>query len=119
MKKIKVAIAEDEVLIRENIKLMLKSMGADVVGESSSGDGIIKKSILTRPDVILMDIRLKGSKNGVQAAHEINSVIKIPVVFMSAYVKPESGKDLNFPLNSQYINKPINHKELQQALRQI
>jgi CheY-like chemotaxis protein len=81
----KILIVEDEVITAMDIKNMLKNFGFDVVGIASTGNNAINKAEEFKPDLVLMDISLKGDMDGIEAAEEIKSLHDIPVVYMSAF----------------------------------
>ena len=78
-------IVEDEHIVAMGIKRMLKGLGYTVTGIASSGDDAISKAESTFPDLVLMDIMLKGDMDGVEAAKEIRGRFDVPVVYLTAY----------------------------------
>ena len=78
-------VVEDEFIVAENIILDLKGFGYTVVGRASTGEQAIEEILELRPDLILMDINLKGSLTGIDVAHEIRTVVKAPIIFLTAY----------------------------------
>ncbi|MDH5743112.1 MAG: response regulator, partial [Candidatus Aminicenantes bacterium] len=81
----KILIVEDENIIALDIRSMLEDLGYMVSDIVSSGEDSIKKASKTRPDLILMDIKLKGSLDGVSAGEEIFKQFRIPIVYLTAY----------------------------------
>jgi DNA-binding NarL/FixJ family response regulator len=67
----KILIVEDEMLISMEIKQKLRAMGYEVVGQAITGESAIQKAGETKPDLILMDIRLKGEMDWIAAASEL------------------------------------------------
>lgn len=108
----RILIVEDEYIVAIGIKRMLKEFGYTITGIASTGEDAIVKAESTFPDVVLMDIMLKGNIDGVEAAKEIKEKFEIPVVYLTAYsdnkilerVKPTE------PLG--YIIKPFDEKDL-------
>ncbi|MBN2734604.1 MAG: response regulator [Methanomicrobiaceae archaeon] len=84
MKGSSILIVEDEMIISMEIGGMLKKLGYNVAGSVISGRGAIQTARDKRPDLILMDIRLKGDMDGIEAAKKIMELYNIPVIFLTA-----------------------------------
>ena len=80
----RILIAEDELLLARDTAYMLEDMGCIVVGVAATADEAVAKAGTFHPDLILMDIRLKGRKDGIDAASEIHSLFCLPLVFITA-----------------------------------
>jgi CheY-like chemotaxis protein len=78
-------IVEDEILIAEELKERLSVLGFSVIAAVDSAEEGIAIATRERPDVVLMDIRLKGEKDGVQATQEIHQQVDVPVVYLTAH----------------------------------
>jgi PAS domain S-box-containing protein len=78
-------IVEDEFLVAESIKADLKRFNYNVVGKAASGEEALQKIAETKPDLILMDINLKGKMTGIDVSNELKKTLNIPVVFLSAH----------------------------------
>lgn len=85
MDEIKILIVEDENIIALNIKKKLKGFGYAVPAIVSTGEEAVKMAEIISPDLILMDIMLKGDMDGVKAAEEIKKRFSIPVIYLTAY----------------------------------
>src|SRR3954471_15054385 len=81
----RVLIVEDELLIVEDLKSKLRRMGHTVIGHAASGEAAVQKAIDTKPELVLMDVRLRGSINGIEAAARIREIYPIPVVYVTAH----------------------------------
>lgn len=113
----KILIVEDELLIAENLAMKLKKFEYQVVDIVSSGKAAIEKTKSKSPDLILMDIAIKGELDGIQTAEEINNTHNIPIVFLTAYA---DDKTLERAANSGchgYILKPFKDRELYAAIK--
>ena len=88
-------IVEDELIISQELSMILNRMGYSVTSMVSSGDAAIKNAEQDRPDIILMDINLKGAMDGIEAADIITSRCKIPVIFLTACSDDERFKRAN------------------------
>jgi CheY-like chemotaxis protein len=109
-------IVEDEVLIAEELKARLSLLGFWVIAAVDSGEEGIAIATRERPDLVLMDIRLKGKKDGVQATKEIHQQVDVPVVYLTAYsdrltVDRARGTDYD-----GFILKPFRAGELQSTI---
>lgn len=108
----KVLVVEDEGIVALSIRETLKKLGYEVVGIASSGIEAIRKAGEQLPDVILMDIRIKGDMDGIETAERITNLYEIPVIYLTAYTDDET---LNRAMKSHphsYLVKPFNEREL-------
>ena len=85
MARPQILVVEDERIIAQNIQNILNNLGHGISGLVSSGKAAIKKVEETQPDLILMDIKLKGEMNGVEASEKIRERFDIPVVYLTVY----------------------------------
>lgn len=108
----RVLIVEDEVIIAEDMRLRLQSLGYDVCAYVSSGEEAIGIVEQDRPDLVLMDIILKGDLDGIETAGRIRSVSDIPIVFMTAYADEEKLERAKLIEPFGYILKPFDGREL-------
>ncbi|MDP8269068.1 MAG: response regulator [Candidatus Tenebribacter davisii] len=99
-KKIKILLAEDELLIAQCLKMELEMAGYEVCNYASSGEEAISLAQEEDPDIVLMDIHLSGDMDGIKAAQKIIEHKKIPIVFMTGY------NDINIHNRAEII-KPI------------
>jgi CheY-like chemotaxis protein len=86
----RVLVVEDQRLIAADIENTLKTLGYVVVGNVSSGEEAISKSAQVRPELVLMDVRLRGEMDGIQAAEIIRDRFNVPVVYLTAYADEET-----------------------------
>lgn len=108
----RILIVEDEHIVAMGIKRMLKSLGYTVTGVASSGEDAISKAESTFPDVVLMDIMLKGDIDGVEAAKEIKERFNIQVVYLTAYSDDKILERVKTTEPLGYIVKPFDEKDL-------
>jgi PAS domain S-box-containing protein len=116
MDKPRVLVAEDEGIIAKDLENILKGLGYGFVGSVSSGKEAIRKAEETRPDLILMDIVLRGKSDGVEAAQEIRSRLDIPVVFLTAFSDERTLRRAKLSGPFGYLLKPIEEKGLRGAI---
>ena len=81
MGKVNVLVVEDESIVAKDIQLSLKRLGYKVLGISNSGEGAIKSARDLSPDIIIMDIMLKGEINGIEASEQIRKEQKKIIPF--------------------------------------
>jgi len=86
----RILVVEDEVVIAMEIESVLQQMGYEVLGPVMTGQDAIALTAEKRPDLILMDIRLKGDIDGISAADHIYHLYKIPVIFLTAHSDPKT-----------------------------
>ncbi len=79
-----ILIVEDEAVIAMDIRMTLESLGFAVLGVASTGEDCLRKTEALRPDLVLMDINLKGDMDGIRAAREIFRLYRIPIVYLTA-----------------------------------
>lgn len=116
MAKIKILIVEDESIVAKDIQNSLKKLGYQISAVVNSGDKAIKEIEENRPDLILMDIMLKGKISGIEAAKEIKERFAIPVIFLTAYADDNTLNKAKITEPYGYIIKPFKDKELQTTI---
>ena len=112
MSKTQIMIVEDESIVAEDIKTSLEKMGYNVPVVVSSGEDAINKAEETRPDLVLMDIVLRGKINGIEAAGVIHSRLNVPVIYLTAYTDDNIIKRAKVTEPFGYITKPFENREL-------
>src|SRR3954452_15590472 len=85
MSMARILIVEDELLIVEDLKLKLRRLGHTVVGHATTGEVAVHKVAETKPQLVLMDVRLRGNMNGIEAAGRIHDVHPIPIIYVTAH----------------------------------
>ena len=114
---VKVLIVEDEVLTARAIAGNLTDLGYAVIGFARSGEEAIEMANLARPDVILMDIKLKGPMDGVTATQRIHTSLDIPVIYLTASSDTETVKRALYSSPYGYITKPFRDTDLQDVIK--
>ena len=113
MGKAKILIVEDDAIIVLRLKETLQSLNYDVVSTADTGEQAVKKALSFNPDLVLMDITLKGSMDGIQATQEIHAQLDIPVIFMTAFSDESKIKRAKETRPYGYLLKPVQDKELE------
>jgi CheY-like chemotaxis protein len=115
----RILVVEDERLIAIDLQRRLARLGYAVVALAASGVEAIQKALTLHPDVVLMDIRLQGAMDGIEAAQQIYASIGIPVVFMTAYVDEETRQRVRTASPWGCLHKPFTAQQVQSALQHV
>lgn len=111
-----IMVVEDESIVAEDMKAMLEGFGYHVPAVAFSGEEAVRKAFDTHPDLVLMDIVLKGQMSGVEAVERIRSRCNIPVVYVTAYADEKTVRRAKATEPYGYILKPFDARELQTAI---
>jgi PAS domain S-box-containing protein len=110
--KAQILIVEDESVVALDIQSRLMRLDYAVPAIASSGEEAIHRAEKLRPDLALMDIKLKGDMDGVEAAEEIRTRLDIPVVFLTAYADAATLQRAKITESYGYLLKPFKEGEL-------
>lgn len=117
MSKNKILIVEDEPLIAEDIAEQLQLLGYEITGLVSYGEKVIDAVQSTTPDLIIMDIHLKGQMDGISAAAAVKQHCSCPVVFLTAFADEDLLQRAALTAPYGYILKPFNNRELHATIQ--
>lgn len=109
-------IVEDEILIAEELKERLCFLGFSIIAAVDTGEEGIAIATRERPDLVLMDIRLKGKKDGVQATEEIHQQVDVPIVYLTAYSDRLTIDRVKHSEYDGFVLKPFRAGELQSTI---
>jgi CheY-like chemotaxis protein len=84
MDKRRILVVEDERLVAKHIENMVRGLGYDVTGVETSGEDAVRTALEKTPDLVLMDIMLRGEMDGIEASEQIWEQAAIPVVYLTA-----------------------------------
>lgn len=112
----KILVVEDESIVAKNIQIRLKRLGYAVPAIVSTGKEAIKKAKELYPDLVLMDIVLKGDMDGVEAARQIYSRFNIPVVYLTAYSDESTLQRAKVTEPFGYVLKPFEVRTLRSVI---
>jgi CheY-like chemotaxis protein len=112
MKKGRILIVEDNLIVGESLQQTLEDYEYNVPGIVISGEEALKETEEVKPDLILMDIKLKGEMDGITAAEKIYSDFDIPVIYLTAYSSNSLLDRIKLTGSYGYILKPFKEKEL-------
>lgn len=117
MSKAKILIVEDEGIVAIDIQNILDRLGYTISGTTFTGKDAIKNAKNARPDLVLMDIGLKGNIDGIEAAKIIKDRYQIPVVYLTGFADTKTLQKANETNPLGFILKPITEKELQTTIK--
>jgi len=112
----RVLIVEDEILIAEELRERLARLGYSVIAAVDSADEGIGIATREVPDLVLMDIRLRGKKDGVEAAVEIRRQVDIPIVYLTAHSDNLTVERAKKTDHDGFLLKPFHRRELQSTI---
>ncbi|MEB3356987.1 MAG: ATP-binding protein [Synechococcales bacterium] len=112
----KILVVEDERVVARDIEKRLKKLGYAIAASVSTGQDAIVAAAEHHPDLILMDIRLKGDMDGVEAAEQIRSQQDIPIIYLTAYADETTLQRAKITEPFGYIIKPFDEKDLHVAI---
>jgi CheY-like chemotaxis protein len=116
--KLNVLIAEDDRIISLDLVNSLTALGYNVYEPVANGIEIVNMALTLKPDVILMDIKLVGAIDGIDAAKTIQLNRDIPIIFITAYGTEKSLKKVKFITTSKIIQKPYNIGQVDRAIKE-
>ena len=108
----RILVVDDEAIVAENIRSKLDNLGYEVCGVAASGEEAVRQAERLNPDLVLMDIRLRGEMDGVEAALEIGDRFEIPIVYLTAYADERTLARAKIANPYGYVLKPFGVREL-------
>ncbi|MBD2705408.1 response regulator [Spirosoma sp. BT702] len=113
---LKLLVVEDDMIIAANIALQLTKLGYEVSGIVPRGEEAIQHAETNRPDLILLDISLKGALDGIDTGHAIHQRWNIPIIYVTANTDEATFARAKKTYPYAYLSKPIRAIELQRAI---
>jgi CheY-like chemotaxis protein len=114
--KARILIVEDESIVVLDLEHRLGHLGYAVCAVAASGAEAIQKAAASRPDLVLMDIRLRGEMDGIEAAKTIGARFDIPVVYLTALADRDTLQRAEATAPYGYIHKPFDDNELYKVI---
>ena len=111
-----ILIVENESSIVLDLKESLRNSGHNVVAVASTGKEAIQKAGDLNPDLVLINIKLKGELKGVEAARKIVSLYKIPIIYLSVFYKNCLNKSLQLTEDAIILSEPITQEHLEYCI---
>lgn len=113
----KVMIVEDESIVAMELSSYVKELGYEVIGHVSNGVDAFALAQERHPDVVLMDVHLKGEEDGIALAQRLQKSAKVSIVYITAFNDDESLERAIATDPAAYLTKPFNRKELAASLK--
>jgi DNA-binding LytR/AlgR family response regulator len=116
MEKLNIFIVEDESIVAKDIQNSLVKLGYNVVGSANNGKDAIEKITELMPDLVLMDIMIKGGMTGIEVSEKIKETMNIPVIFLTAYADEGTLSRAKITEPYGYILKPFKEIDLHSTI---
>lgn len=110
-----ILIVEDELIIALMIERMVQNLGHNVLAKVTTGEAAVKAAKEHKPDIILMDIRLQGEMDGIEAMNEIRRSANIPVIYITGNSDENYRKRVEALKPLGFLTKPISQGELSRS----
>jgi len=116
MANARIMVVEDNNIVVMELRDRLQNLGYAIAAVAPYGEEAIEKAAETRPDLVLMNIRLRGDIDGIEAAKEIRERFDIPVVYLTALTDQDTVRRAEMTEPYGYIIKPFGERELQASI---
>ncbi|HEA22789.1 MAG TPA: response regulator transcription factor [Pricia antarctica] len=116
---VRILIVEDDMIIGANLSLQLVNLGYEVTGIESRGEEAIAHAMANTPDIILMDINLKGALNGIETVAAIQNKKDIPIIYLTANSDESTFSRAKETRPKAFITKPFNKLDLQRTIELV
>ena len=117
MPETKILIVEDEKILAMGLKKKLEKLGYSVTDLASSGSEAVESVKKVQPDLVLMDIVLKGAMDGIETAEFLVNLYDIPIIYLTAYADDEMLARAEKTCPYGYILKPYKDSELKANIK--
>jgi CheY-like chemotaxis protein len=111
-KQVRILIVEDDLLIALCMVAELKAAGCIVCGQVTTGESAMEAAAQEKPDIILMDIRLAGKMDGIEAAEHIRKFSLVPIIFATGYEDPDTEERSKKVAPLAFLTKPVSMSTL-------
>ena len=111
-RRARILVVEDERLVALDIQRTLMELGYTLAGGASRGEDAVRKARASHPDLVLMDIRLQGAMDGIDAASAIQQEMDVPIIYLSAFSDTETLRRARRSSPSGFLAKPFRQAEL-------
>jgi two-component system, response regulator PdtaR len=116
MEMARILVVEDETIVAMDIANTLRKLGHEITDSVPSGEQAIASLKKNQPDLIFMDIGLKGEMDGIETAAQIRSLYRIPVIFLTAFVDEKTLDRAKATVPAGYLTKPFEENDLRIAI---
>ena len=115
----KILIVEDKSLDALGLSDVFEKWGYEVCGTAFTGERAIRLAEDLQPDLITMDVRIKGEVDGIEAAKRIRARRLVPIIFLSGYLKEDMAKELGEMDAVEFLTKPVDEGTLKDAVNKF
>jgi len=112
----KILVVEDEAIIAMDIQFMLRKLGFSQLEVVDTGEESLQKVAVDKPHLVLMDIKLKGQLDGIEAAKQIFFEYNVPVIYITAFGDEKTLERADGSARYGFITKPFEETELQSTI---
>lgn len=112
----RILVVEDEAIVAMDISVRLRALGYEVVGPASTGVEALEIAEASRPDLVLMDVMLRGGMDGIEAARRIRETTGAPIVYLTAYADENTLRRAKVAEPLGYLLKPFEERELRTTI---
>ncbi len=112
MENARIIIVEDEPIISADLAMYMKKMGHKVIGKAYNSERALDIIAIHQPDLILLDVNIEGTKDGIEIAGIINDKYKFPFIFITSYSDKETLDRAKVTMPYGYIVKPFNERDI-------
>jgi len=116
MSQPRIMIVEDEFVVAADLKTQVEGLGYSVCAEAADGEEAVALAVRNSPDLVLMDIVLRGDKDGIRAAEEVRTIQPLPIVFITAFADEDKIKRAKQIEPFGYLLKPFKSLELKATI---
>ena len=116
MSKEKILVVEDETIVAEDIKHCLEGLGYEVTATVATGEGALETIEKNGPNLVLMDIKLRGEMNGIEASHTIRERFGVPIIYLTAHSDDDTLERAKKTQPYGFVVKPFNERDLRTAI---
>ena len=115
-KLIKILVVEDEMIIGAKISMYLSTLGYEVTGVLPRGEEVLSHVKQDTPDIILLDVHLKGKMDGIETAASMEQYFQIPIIYITANADNDTFNRARKTRPAAFISKPFKKLDLQRAI---
>lgn len=116
MRQARIMLVEDEKVVAADIEECIAALGYEVAGSAASGAEALRLAEKTKPDLVLMDIKLRGAMDGIEVTAILHERYRIPVVYLTAHADAEILERAKRTAPSGYVLKPFDERALRTAI---
>jgi diguanylate cyclase (GGDEF)-like protein/PAS domain S-box-containing protein len=112
----RIILVEDESIVAMDVQQRLEDLGYEVVGHATTGEEALELAAATHPNLILMDIKIRGALDGIQTAARIRETQDVPVIYITAFADDATVKRASLTEAFGYLIKPFEDRELRSMI---